>query len=77
MFAIGGKADVLFANPDHVFDDWTDWFEPCPLSGVSRHGPLIKECPLMTQGDVRTELNVQPLREKRTHVGADDSARLN
>jgi hypothetical protein len=31
----------------------------------------------MTQGDVRTELNVQPLREKRTHVGANDSARLN
>ena len=30
----------------------------------------------MTQGDMRTKLNVQPLREKRTHVGANDRRAL-
>jgi len=39
MSAFGGKADIPFVNPDHVFDDWTDWFEPCPLSGVKQTGP--------------------------------------
>ena len=32
------------------------------------------EC--LTQGDMRTKLNVQPLREKRTHLGANDRGAL-
>ena len=49
MSAFGGKADIPFVNPDHVFDDWTDWFEPCPLSGVKQTGPGHHGMSAMTQ----------------------------